>query len=29
LYAYLPVELAKKGNRFTMDLIEGNHEAEV
>ena len=23
LYAYLPIELAKQGNRFTVDLIEG------
>ncbi|MDO9302038.1 MAG: aminomethyltransferase family protein, partial [Anaerolineales bacterium] len=29
LYAYLPVELAKQGNRFTIDLIEGRQEAEV
>ena len=29
LYAYLPVELAKQGSRFTLDLIEGRHEAEV
>jgi glycine cleavage system aminomethyltransferase T/glycine/D-amino acid oxidase-like deaminating enzyme len=29
LYAYLPVELAKQGNRFTLDLIEGRREAEV
>jgi glycine cleavage system aminomethyltransferase T/glycine/D-amino acid oxidase-like deaminating enzyme len=29
LYAYLPIELAKQGNRFTLDLIEGRHEAEV
>jgi 4-methylaminobutanoate oxidase (formaldehyde-forming) len=29
LYAYLPIELAKKGNRFILDLIEGRHEAEV
>ena len=29
LYAYLPIELAKKGNRFTIELIEGNREAEV
>jgi 4-methylaminobutanoate oxidase (formaldehyde-forming) len=29
LYAYLPVELAKKGERFTIELIEGNCEAEV
>jgi 4-methylaminobutanoate oxidase (formaldehyde-forming) len=29
LYAYLPIELAKQGNRFTVDLIEGRQEAEV
>jgi 4-methylaminobutanoate oxidase (formaldehyde-forming) len=29
LYAYLPVELAKQGNRFVVDLIEGRREAEV
>lgn len=29
LYAYLPIELAQKGNRFTIDLIEGRREAEV
>jgi glycine cleavage system aminomethyltransferase T len=29
LYAYLPVGLAKQGNRFIIDLIEGRHEAEV
>ncbi|GAB4454411.1 MAG: FAD-dependent oxidoreductase [Anaerolineales bacterium] len=29
LYAYLPVELARAGNRFTIDLIEGRREAEV
>ncbi|MBK9601651.1 MAG: FAD-dependent oxidoreductase [Anaerolineales bacterium] len=29
LYAYLPTELAVKGNRFTIDLIEGRREAEV
>ena len=29
LYAYLPTELAKQGNRFTVDLIEGRREAEV
>lgn len=29
LYAYLPVELAKAGNRFVIDLIEGRREAEV
>jgi glycine cleavage system aminomethyltransferase T len=28
-FAYLPIELAKQGNRFTMELIEGNREAEV
>jgi 4-methylaminobutanoate oxidase (formaldehyde-forming) len=28
-YAYLPIELAKKGERFTIELIEGNLEAEV
>ncbi len=29
LYAYLPTELAKQGNRFSIDLIEGRREAEV
>ena len=29
LYAYLPVELAKAGTRFEMDLIEGLHPGEV
>lgn len=29
LYAYLPVDLAKPGNRFTVELIEGRREAEV
>ncbi len=29
LYAYLPTELAKQGNRFIVDLIEGRREAEV
>jgi glycine cleavage system aminomethyltransferase T len=29
MYAYLPVELAKQGNRFTVELIEGRQEAEV
>lgn len=29
LYAYLPIELAKQGNRFIVDLIEGRREAEV
>ncbi|HLE92396.1 MAG TPA: FAD-dependent oxidoreductase, partial [Anaerolineales bacterium] len=29
LYAYLPVDLAKQGNRFTIDLIEGRREADV
>jgi len=29
LYAYLPTDLAKQGNRFVIDLIEGCHEAEV
>ncbi|MBI2330585.1 MAG: aminomethyl transferase family protein, partial [Chloroflexi bacterium] len=29
LYAFLPTELAVKGNRFTVELIEGNREAEV
>ncbi len=29
MYAYLPVELAKAGNRFTVELIEGRQEAEV
>ena len=28
-YAYLPTELAKQGNRFTVELIEGKREAEV
>ena len=28
-YAYLPTDLAKQGNRFTVELIEGNREAEV
>lgn len=28
-YAYLPVDLAKKGSRFTVELIEGLQEAEV
>ena len=25
LYAYLPVDLAKKGTRLELDLIEGRH----
>jgi 4-methylaminobutanoate oxidase (formaldehyde-forming) len=29
LYAYLPVELARQGNRFLADLIEGRREVEV
>jgi len=29
LYAYLPVELAKAGNRFEAELIEGRHMVEV
>ena len=29
LYAYLPIELSKQGNRFIVDLIEGRREAEV
>ncbi|MEW6285672.1 MAG: FAD-dependent oxidoreductase [Chloroflexota bacterium] len=29
LYAYLPIELAKQGSRFIIDLIEGRREAEV
>ena len=29
LYAYLPVDLAVKGTRFTIELIEGNLAAEV
>jgi len=29
LYAYLPVELAKQGNRFELDLIEGRRTGEV
>jgi glycine cleavage system aminomethyltransferase T len=29
VYAYLPIELAKQGNRFIVDLIESRHEAEV
>ena len=29
LYAFLPTELAVKGKRFTIELIEGNREAEV
>jgi 4-methylaminobutanoate oxidase (formaldehyde-forming) len=29
LYAYLPTDLAKQGNRFIVDLIEGRREAEV
>jgi 4-methylaminobutanoate oxidase (formaldehyde-forming) len=29
MYAYLPADLAKQGNRFIVDLIEGRREAEV
>jgi 4-methylaminobutanoate oxidase (formaldehyde-forming) len=29
MYAYLPTELAKQGNRFIVELIEGRREAEV
>jgi len=29
LYAYLPMELAKAGNRFEAELIEGRHMVEV
>ncbi len=29
LYAYLPVELAKPGNRFELELIEGRRFGEV
>ncbi|MGA7194057.1 MAG: FAD-dependent oxidoreductase [Anaerolineales bacterium] len=29
LYAYLPIELAKAGNRFELDLIEGRRFGEV
>jgi 4-methylaminobutanoate oxidase (formaldehyde-forming) len=29
LYAYLPVELATKGTRLDLDLIEGRHAGEV
>ena len=29
LYAYLPTELAKQGNRFMIDLIGGRREAEA
>jgi 4-methylaminobutanoate oxidase (formaldehyde-forming) len=29
LYAYLPIEIAKQGNRFKIELIEGMYEAEV
>jgi 4-methylaminobutanoate oxidase (formaldehyde-forming) len=29
LYAYLPIELAKPGNRFELELIEGRRSAEV
>ena len=29
LYAYLPVELAKQGSRFELDLIEGRRTGEV
>ena len=27
--AYLPIELAKQGNRFMVELLESHHEAEV
>ena len=29
LYAYLPMELAKAGTRFEVELIEGRYMAEV
>jgi glycine cleavage system T protein len=29
LYAYLPIEIAKKGTRLELDLIEGRHAGEV
>ncbi|MBC7876200.1 MAG: FAD-dependent oxidoreductase [Anaerolineales bacterium] len=29
LYAFLPIDLAKQGNRFQVELIEGMYEAEV
>ena len=29
LYAYLPIELAKPGNRFELELIDGRYYAEV
>jgi 4-methylaminobutanoate oxidase (formaldehyde-forming) len=29
LYAYLPIDLAKAGNRFELDLIEGRQFGEV
>jgi 4-methylaminobutanoate oxidase (formaldehyde-forming) len=29
VYAYLPIELAKPGNRFELELIEGRRQAEV
>lgn len=29
LYAFLPIELAKQGERFKIELIEGMYEAEV
>jgi 4-methylaminobutanoate oxidase (formaldehyde-forming) len=29
LYAYLPIELAKQGNRFELELIEGRQYAQV
>jgi 4-methylaminobutanoate oxidase (formaldehyde-forming) len=29
LYAYLPIDLAKQGARFELDLIEGRREGEV
>jgi 4-methylaminobutanoate oxidase (formaldehyde-forming) len=29
LYAYLPLDLAKPGNRFELDLIEGRRHGEM
>jgi len=29
LYAYLPIDLAKQGSRFELDLIEGRRFGEV
>ena len=29
LYAYLPIELAKAGNRFELELIEGRQYGQV